>query len=133
MGVEENQSVCTPSSAAKRKRKLGGDSDDDDDDDDDSDDQADDDEDEEEEEIKKVKKVETYDEVTDRSVCRSSKLTLKSCSQIFTLLFFSCQDEVDQATSIEELEKQIEKLAKVCYSLKCTSFVTKLIYIYINL
>lgn len=24
------------------------------------------------------------------------------------------QDEVDQATSIEELEKQIEKLAKVC-------------------
>ncbi|CAJ1049508.1 bromodomain adjacent to zinc finger domain protein 2B isoform X16 [Xyrichtys novacula] len=83
MGVEENQSVCTPSSATKRKRKLGGDSDDDDDDDDDSDDQAEDDEDEEEEEIKKVKKVETYDE-----------------------------DEVDQATSLEELEKQIEKLAK---------------------
>uniref|UniRef100_A0A671XYW5 Bromodomain adjacent to zinc finger domain 2B n=1 Tax=Sparus aurata TaxID=8175 RepID=A0A671XYW5_SPAAU len=67
MGVEENQSICTPSSAAKRKRKLGGDSDDDDDDDDDSDDQAEDEDDEEEEEMKKVKKVETYDEVkTDR-------------------------------------------------------------------
>lgn len=67
MGVEENQSVCTPSSASKRKRKLGGDSDDDDDEDEDSDDQADDDDDEEEEEIKKVKKVDTYDEVSDRS------------------------------------------------------------------
>ncbi|XP_038558135.1 bromodomain adjacent to zinc finger domain protein 2B isoform X4 [Micropterus salmoides] len=83
MGVEENQSVCTPSSAAKRKRKLGGDSDDDDEDDDDSDDQAEEEEEEEEEEIKKIKKVETYDE-----------------------------DEVDQATSLEELDKQIEKLAK---------------------
>ncbi|KAI3377510.1 hypothetical protein L3Q82_008683, partial [Scortum barcoo] len=83
MGAEESQSICTPSSATKRKRKLGGDSDDEDDDDDDSDDQAEEDEDEEEEEMKKVKKVETYDE-----------------------------DEVDQATSIEELEKQIEKLAK---------------------
>lgn len=83
MGVEENQSVGTPSSAAKRKRKLGGDSEDDEDDDDDSDDQAEEDEEEEEEEIKKVKKVETFDE-----------------------------DDVDQATSIEELEKQIEKLAK---------------------
>lgn len=64
MGVEENQFVCTPSSATKRKRKLGGDSDDDDDDDEDSDDPADDDDDDEEEEIKKVKKAETYDEVT---------------------------------------------------------------------
>ncbi|XP_068435318.1 bromodomain adjacent to zinc finger domain protein 2B isoform X4 [Clinocottus analis] len=82
-GVEENQSIGTPSSAIKRKRKLGGDSDDDDEDDDDSDDQAEDEDDEEEEEIKKVKKVETYDE-----------------------------DEVDHATSLEELEKQIEKLAK---------------------
>ncbi|MEQ2190340.1 hypothetical protein XENOCAPTIV_015439 [Xenoophorus captivus] len=62
MGVEENQSVGTPSSAAKRKRKLGGDSEDDDDDDDDSDDQAEEEDDEEEEEIKKVKKVETFDE-----------------------------------------------------------------------
>lgn len=62
MGGEENQSVGTPSSASKRKRKLGPDSEDDDDDDDDSDDPEDDD-DEEEEEIKKVKKVETFDEV----------------------------------------------------------------------
>uniref|UniRef100_A0A7N5ZTA5 Bromodomain adjacent to zinc finger domain, 2Ba n=1 Tax=Anabas testudineus TaxID=64144 RepID=A0A7N5ZTA5_ANATE len=68
MGVEENQSVGTPSSAAKRKRKLGGDSDDDDDDDDDSDDQAEEDEDEEEEDMKKVKKVETYDEVKKRDL-----------------------------------------------------------------
>uniref|UniRef100_A0A7N8X7D2 Bromodomain adjacent to zinc finger domain, 2Ba n=1 Tax=Mastacembelus armatus TaxID=205130 RepID=A0A7N8X7D2_9TELE len=83
VGVEENQSVGTPSSASKRKRKLGGDSDDDEDDDDDSDDQAEEEEDDEEEDMKKVKKVETYDE-----------------------------DDVDQATSIEELEKQIEKLAK---------------------
>lgn len=28
------------------------------------------------------------------------------------------QDEVDQATSVEELEKQIEKLAKVSLSVK---------------
>lgn len=67
MGAEENQFVGTPSSAAKRKRKLGGDSDDDDDDDDDSDDQAEDEEDEEEEDIKKVKRVETYDEVKKHS------------------------------------------------------------------
>uniref|UniRef100_A0A087YDD1 Bromodomain adjacent to zinc finger domain, 2Ba n=1 Tax=Poecilia formosa TaxID=48698 RepID=A0A087YDD1_POEFO len=83
-GVEENQSVGTPSSAAKRKRKLGGDSEDDDDDDDDSDDQAEDDDDEEEEE-------EMWRPLTSLP---------------------SYQDEVDQATSIEELEKQIEKLAK---------------------
>ncbi|XP_037646570.1 bromodomain adjacent to zinc finger domain protein 2B isoform X8 [Sebastes umbrosus] len=83
MGVDENQSIGTPSSAAKRKRKLGVDSDDDDEEDDDSDDPAEDDDEEEEEEIKKVKKVETYDE-----------------------------DDVDQATSLDELEKQIEKLAK---------------------
>ncbi|XP_037546121.1 bromodomain adjacent to zinc finger domain protein 2B [Nematolebias whitei] len=83
LGGEENQSVGTPSSASKRKRKLVADSEDEDDDDEDSDDPAEDDDEEEEEEIKKVKKVETFDE-----------------------------DEVDQATSIEELEKQIEKLAK---------------------
>ncbi|XP_061743400.1 bromodomain adjacent to zinc finger domain protein 2B isoform X14 [Nerophis ophidion] len=84
VGVEENQSVGTPSSAAKRKMKLGGDSEDDEDDEDDSDEPADDDEEEEEEDvIKKVKKVETYDE-----------------------------EEVDHATSVEELEKQIDKLAK---------------------
>lgn len=77
MGVEENQSVFTPTSGAKRKRKMGADSDDDDDDDDDSDDQAEDEEDEEEEEIKKVKKVETNDEVLiDPSLRILSKLTL---------------------------------------------------------
>lgn len=117
MGVEENQSVCTPSSSSKRKRKLGGDSDDDDDDDDDSDDQAEDEEDEEEEEIKKVKKVETYDEVTDRPICTSIVQT--ELEELLTdmLSALSYQDDVDQATSIEELEKQIEKLAKVCSSL----------------
>lgn len=79
MGVEENQSVCTPP-AAKRKRKMGADSDDDDDDDDDSDDQAEDEEDEEEEEIKKVKKVETNDEVMRvPSRLLLSKLTLEFC------------------------------------------------------
>lgn len=84
MGVEENQSVCTPSSAAKRKRKMGGDSDDDDDDDDDSDDQPDDEEEEEEEEIKKVKKVETNDEVMVVPSLRiSSSVSLKLCSWIF--------------------------------------------------
>lgn len=91
MGVEENLSVCTPSSASKRKRKLGGDSEDDDDDDDDSDDQAEDEEDEEEEEIKKVKKVETYDEVRDRSIYGSiiqsglAKLLRDICIVCFVL------------------------------------------------
>ncbi|XP_020794600.2 bromodomain adjacent to zinc finger domain protein 2B isoform X15 [Boleophthalmus pectinirostris] len=83
VGVEETQSVGTPSSATKRKRKMAADSDDEEDEDEDSDDQPDEEDEEEEEEIKKVKKTEAYDE-----------------------------DEVDQATSIEELEKQIEKLAK---------------------
>lgn len=67
MGMEENLSVCTPSSAVKRKRKMGGESDDDDDD---SDDQAEDEEDDEEEEIKKVTKMETNDEVADGSIYR---------------------------------------------------------------
>ncbi|XP_028290640.1 bromodomain adjacent to zinc finger domain protein 2B-like isoform X12 [Gouania willdenowi] len=80
--VEENQSVGTPSSSAKRKRKMN-DSEEDDDDEDETDDQVEEEEDEEEEEIKKVKKIETCDE-----------------------------DEVEQATSLEELEKQIEKLSK---------------------
>lgn len=35
----------------------------------------------------------------------------------------SSQDEVDQATSVEELEKQIDKLAKVCFSVKCLSLL----------
>lgn len=38
------------------------------------------------------------------------------------------QDEVDQATSVEELEKQIEKLAKVSLSVKCI----RLLYPIIN-
>ncbi|KAF0042972.1 hypothetical protein F2P81_004309 [Scophthalmus maximus] len=114
MGVEENQSVGTPSSAAKRKRKLGGDSDDEDDEDDDSDDQAEEEEDEEEEEMKKVKKVETYDEVKKivSSTVPLSQVTAVGRFQTLTAFVSSCQDDVDHATSIEELEKQIEKLAK---------------------
>ncbi|XP_072539741.1 bromodomain adjacent to zinc finger domain protein 2B isoform X5 [Salminus brasiliensis] len=81
-GGEEVQATGTPSSAHKRKRKAG-DSDDDEDDDDDSDEAGDEDDDDEEEEVKKGRRVETCDE-----------------------------DDGDQATSIEELEKQIEKLSK---------------------
>ncbi|XP_062383254.1 bromodomain adjacent to zinc finger domain protein 2B-like isoform X3 [Sardina pilchardus] len=79
---EEPQSTGTPTPGSKRKRK-GGDSEDEDEEDEESDEAGDDEEEEEEEEVKKVKKVETCDE-----------------------------DETDQATSVEELEKQIEKLAK---------------------
>ncbi|KAF4026445.1 hypothetical protein G4228_018619 [Cervus hanglu yarkandensis] len=81
---EEQHPLGTPTPGRKRRRK-GGDSDYDDDDDDDSDDQADeDDEDEEEKEDKKGKKTE---------ICED-------------------EDEGDQAASVEELEKQIEKLSK---------------------
>ncbi|XP_074948742.1 bromodomain adjacent to zinc finger domain protein 2B isoform X9 [Phalacrocorax aristotelis] len=81
---EEQHSLETPTPGRKRRRK-GGDSDYDDDDDDDSDDQADeDDEDEEDKEDKKGKKAE---------VCED-------------------EDDGDQAASVEELEKQIEKLTK---------------------
>ncbi|XP_047909973.1 bromodomain adjacent to zinc finger domain protein 2B isoform X13 [Anser cygnoides] len=81
---EEQQSLETPTPGRKRRRK-GGDSDDDDDDDDDSDDQADEDEeDEEDKEDKKGKKAE---------VCED-------------------EDDGDQTASVEELEKQIEKLTK---------------------
>ncbi|NXO02193.1 BAZ2B protein, partial [Rhinopomastus cyanomelas] len=81
---EEQHSLETPTLGRKRKRK-GGDSDYDDDDDDDSDDQADEDEeDEEDKEDKKGKKAE---------VCED-------------------EDDGDQAASVEELEKQIEKLTK---------------------
>ncbi|XP_025117009.3 bromodomain adjacent to zinc finger domain protein 2B isoform X12 [Bubalus bubalis] len=81
---EEQHPLGTPTSGRKRRRK-GGDSDYDDDDDDDSDDQADeDDEDEEDKEDKKGKKTEICDD----------------------------EDEGDQAASVEELEKQIEKLSK---------------------
>uniref|UniRef100_A0A8C7MV99 Bromodomain adjacent to zinc finger domain 2B n=1 Tax=Oncorhynchus kisutch TaxID=8019 RepID=A0A8C7MV99_ONCKI len=83
MGGEEAQPLGTPSSGLKRKRKAGAESDDDDEEDEDSDDLADEDDEEEEEEMKKGKKVETCDE-----------------------------DDGDQSTSVEELEKQIEKLAK---------------------
>ncbi|NWX19301.1 BAZ2B protein, partial [Aegotheles bennettii] len=82
---EEQHSLETPTPGRKRRRK-GGDSDDDDDDDDDSDDQGDeDDEDEEDKEDKKGKKAE---------VCED-------------------EDDGDQTASVEELEKQIEKLTKV--------------------
>uniref|UniRef100_A0A8B9KTE7 Bromodomain adjacent to zinc finger domain, 2Ba n=1 Tax=Astyanax mexicanus TaxID=7994 RepID=A0A8B9KTE7_ASTMX len=81
-GGEETQVIGTPSSGHKRKRKAG-DSDDDDDEDDDSDEAGEEDDDDEEEEVKKGRRVETCDE-----------------------------DEGDQATSIEELEKQIEKVSK---------------------
>ncbi|NWR56836.1 BAZ2B protein, partial [Bucorvus abyssinicus] len=81
---EEQHSLETPATGRKRRRK-GGDSDYDDDDDDDSDDQAEeDDEDEEDKEDKKGKKAE---------VCED-------------------EDDGDQAASVEELEKQIEKLTK---------------------
>ncbi|KFZ66375.1 Bromodomain adjacent to zinc finger domain protein 2B, partial [Antrostomus carolinensis] len=81
---EEQQSLETSTPGRKRRRK-GGDSDYDDDDDDDSDDQADeDDEDEEDKEDKKGKKAE---------VCED-------------------EDDGDQTASVEELEKQIEKLTK---------------------
>ncbi|XP_061251985.1 bromodomain adjacent to zinc finger domain protein 2B isoform X17 [Bos javanicus] len=81
---EEQHPLGTPTPGRKRRRK-GGDSDYDDDDDDDSDDQADeDDEDEEDKEDKKGKKTE---------ICED-------------------EDEGDQAASVEELEKQIEKLSK---------------------
>nr|XP_038037672.1 bromodomain adjacent to zinc finger domain protein 2B isoform X7 [Anas platyrhynchos] len=81
---EEQQSLETPTPGRKRRRK-GGDSDYDDDDDDDSDDQADEDEeDEEDKEDKKGKKAE---------VCED-------------------EDDGDQTASVEELEKQIEKLTK---------------------
>ncbi|XP_014822027.1 PREDICTED: bromodomain adjacent to zinc finger domain protein 2B isoform X12 [Calidris pugnax] len=83
-GGEEQHSLETPTPGRKRRRK-GGDSDYDDDDDDDSDDQADeDDEDEEDKEDKKGKKAE---------VCED-------------------EDDGDQTASVEELEKQIEKLTK---------------------
>uniref|UniRef100_A0A8C3XW01 Bromodomain adjacent to zinc finger domain protein 2B n=1 Tax=Chelydra serpentina TaxID=8475 RepID=A0A8C3XW01_CHESE len=81
---EEQHSLGTSTPGRKRRRK-GGDSDYDDDDDDDSDDQADDDdEDEEDKDDKKGKKSE---------VCED-------------------EDDGDQAASVEELEKQIEKLTK---------------------
>uniref|UniRef100_A0A673ZSG0 Bromodomain adjacent to zinc finger domain 2B n=1 Tax=Salmo trutta TaxID=8032 RepID=A0A673ZSG0_SALTR len=84
VGGEETQSLGTPNPGRKRKRK-GGDSEEDEDEDEDSEDQGDeDDEEEEEERGKKGKKVETCEE----------------------------EDDGDQTASVEELEKQIDKLTK---------------------
>ncbi|XP_077176058.1 bromodomain adjacent to zinc finger domain protein 2B isoform X9 [Paroedura picta] len=81
---EEQHSMGTPTPGRKRRRK-GGDSDYDDDDDDYSDDQADeDDEDEEDKDDKKGKKAD---------ICED-------------------EDDGDQTASVEELEKQIDKLTK---------------------
>ncbi|XP_015267019.1 PREDICTED: bromodomain adjacent to zinc finger domain protein 2B [Gekko japonicus] len=81
---EEQHSLGTPTPGRKRRRK-GGDSDYDDDDDDYSDDQADeDDEDEEDKDDKKGKKAD---------ICED-------------------EDDGDQTASVEELEKQIDKLTK---------------------
>uniref|UniRef100_A0A8B9JD06 Bromodomain adjacent to zinc finger domain 2B n=1 Tax=Astyanax mexicanus TaxID=7994 RepID=A0A8B9JD06_ASTMX len=82
IGGEESQNLGTPSSSHKRKRKVG-DSEDDDDEEEDSDDQGEEEDDEEEEGLKKGRKTET------------------------------CEDEDDdQTASLEELERQIEKLTK---------------------
>ncbi|XP_064926141.1 bromodomain adjacent to zinc finger domain protein 2B isoform X4 [Columba livia] len=82
-GGEEQHALEAPAPGRRRRRK--GDSDYDDDDDDDSDDQADEDEeDEEDKEEKKGKKAE---------VCED-------------------EDDGDQTASVDELEKQIEKLTK---------------------
>ncbi|XP_061464684.1 bromodomain adjacent to zinc finger domain protein 2B isoform X10 [Rhineura floridana] len=81
---EEQHSLGTPTPGRKRRRK-GGDSDYDDDDDDYSDDQADeDDEDDEDKDDKKGKKAD---------ICED-------------------EDDGDQTASVEELEKQIDKLTK---------------------
>ncbi|KAJ7398690.1 hypothetical protein BTVI_122832 [Pitangus sulphuratus] len=82
-GGEEPHSLEPPQPGRKRRRK--GDSDDDDDDEEDSEDQADEeDEDEEDKDEKKGKKAD---------VCED-------------------EDDGDQTASVEELEKQIEKLTK---------------------
>ncbi|TRY82484.1 hypothetical protein DNTS_029964 [Danionella cerebrum] len=81
-GGEEPQAAGSSAVSHKRKRKTA-DSDDDEDEDEDSEDAGDEDDDDEEEDVKKGRKVETCDE-----------------------------DEGDPATSVEELEKQIEKLSK---------------------
>ncbi|XP_042587829.1 bromodomain adjacent to zinc finger domain protein 2B [Cyprinus carpio] len=83
VGGEEGQSTSTPVNSRKRKRK-GGESDEDDEEDDDSDEQGEEDEDEDDFGGKKGKKAEACED----------------------------EDEGDQITSIEELERQIEKLSK---------------------
>ncbi|XP_077072228.1 bromodomain adjacent to zinc finger domain protein 2B isoform X5 [Siphateles boraxobius] len=83
VGGEEGQAAGTPVNSRKRKRKRG-ESDDDDEEDDDSDEHGEEDEDEDDFGGKKEKKAEACED----------------------------EDEGDQSTSIEELEKQIEKLSK---------------------
>ncbi|XP_058248969.1 bromodomain adjacent to zinc finger domain protein 2B isoform X3 [Hemibagrus wyckioides] len=83
VGGEESQALGTPTNGHKRKRKVGG-IEEDDDEDDDSNDQGEEEEDEEEDGGKKRKKTETCEE----------------------------EDDEDQTASVEELEKQIEKLTK---------------------
>ncbi|XP_062861932.1 bromodomain adjacent to zinc finger domain protein 2B isoform X2 [Trichomycterus rosablanca] len=82
VGGEENQSQGTPTAGRKRKKKVA-DSEDEDDEEDDSDDQREEEDEEDEEGGKKGKKSETCDEEDD-----------------------------DQVASVEELERQIEKLKK---------------------
>ncbi|XP_056145592.1 bromodomain adjacent to zinc finger domain protein 2B-like isoform X2 [Lampris incognitus] len=85
-GGEDSQTLGTPNAGRKRKRR-DGDSEDDEDEDDDSEDQGDDDDEEEEDGGgggKKGKKVETCED----------------------------EDDSDQTTTVEELEKQIEKTFK---------------------
>uniref|UniRef100_A0AAY5K523 Bromodomain adjacent to zinc finger domain 2B n=1 Tax=Esox lucius TaxID=8010 RepID=A0AAY5K523_ESOLU len=86
VGGEETQSLGTPTPGRKRKRKGGDCSEEDYDEDEDSEDQGDEDEDDDEEEErgKKMKKVETCED----------------------------EDEGDQSASVEELEKQIDRLTK---------------------
>ncbi|KAF4087074.1 hypothetical protein AMELA_G00091360 [Ameiurus melas] len=83
IGGEENLVLGTPTTGHRRKRKVGG-IEEDDDEDDDSNDQGEEDEDEEEDGGKKRKKTDTCEE----------------------------EDDEDQTASVEELEKQIEKLTK---------------------
>ncbi|XP_045062498.1 bromodomain adjacent to zinc finger domain protein 2B-like isoform X3 [Coregonus clupeaformis] len=82
VGGEETQSLGTPTPGRKRKRK-GGDSEEDEDDDEDSEDQGDEDDEEEEEEERGKKGKKVEDEY-----------------------------DGDQTASVEELEKQIDKLTK---------------------
>uniref|UniRef100_U3JKS5 Bromodomain adjacent to zinc finger domain protein 2B n=1 Tax=Ficedula albicollis TaxID=59894 RepID=U3JKS5_FICAL len=102
-GGEEPHSLETPAPGRKRRRK-GGDSDDDDDDDDDSDDQADeDDEDEEDKDDKKGKKAEVCEDEDEEDKDDKKGKKAEVCED---------EDDGDQTASVEELEKQIEKLTK---------------------
>nr|XP_015214187.1 PREDICTED: bromodomain adjacent to zinc finger domain protein 2B isoform X4 [Lepisosteus oculatus]XP_015214188.1 PREDICTED: bromodomain adjacent to zinc finger domain protein 2B isoform X4 [Lepisosteus oculatus]XP_015214189.1 PREDICTED: bromodomain adjacent to zinc finger domain protein 2B isoform X4 [Lepisosteus oculatus]XP_015214190.1 PREDICTED: bromodomain adjacent to zinc finger domain protein 2B isoform X4 [Lepisosteus oculatus] len=78
----EEQQALGTPSAGRKRKRKGGDSDEDEDEDEDSEDQGEDDD--EDEDDKKGKKAETCEE----------------------------EDDGDQAATVEELEKQIEKLTK---------------------